>query len=112
MIYIISHLPPPWCVRCGAYKAHVYSQGSSLSDTSNPDQWCSDPTITHHSPPLLYHLDTDPGERWDLSSSLPGLAASLLARLEEMAARVSWAPSEMGRGNSDPAPCCNKVRVL
>ena len=103
----------PYAIRCGAYKAHVYSQGSSLSDTANPDRMCSDPRITHHSPPLLYHLDSDPGERWDLSSALPGLASSLLARLEEMAGMVSWAPSEMARGHSDlAAPCCNKVRVL
>ena len=34
----------------------------------------------------------------------------LQARLEEMAAGLSWAPSEMARGNSDlAAPCCNKV---
>ena len=100
------------CARCGAYKAHVYSQGSSLSDTANPDQRCSDPTIIHHSPPLLYNLDTDPGERWDLATSKPALAASLQARLEEMAARVSWATSEMARGNSDlAAPCCNKVAL-
>ena len=90
----------------------MYSQGSSLSDTDNPDQRCSDPTIIHHSPPLLYNLDTDPGERWDLATSKPALAASLQARLEEMAARVSWATSEMARGNSDlAAPCCNKVAL-
>ena len=51
-------------VRCGEYKAHVYTEGSSLSDDSNPDPVCrSTAPLTLHSPPLLFNLDTDPGER-------------------------------------------------
>ena len=52
----------PYAIRCGGYKAHVYTQGSSLSDDNNPDSWCQGSSrLTKHSPPLLYNLNTDPG---------------------------------------------------
>lgn len=54
----------PYAIRCGSYKAHVYTEGSSLSDDSNPDPACGgSASLTLHSPPLLYNLDSDPGER-------------------------------------------------
>ena len=97
-------------LRCGPYKAHVYRQGSPLSDLTNPDPWCRDTTVTHHSPPLLYNLDTDPGERWDLAATEPDIVNLLLERLREEAGKVSWRTSEMEKGNSVlAAPCCNKV---
>ena len=53
----------PFAIRCGSYKAHVFTEGSSLSDNDNPDSWCrQSSSLTHHSPPLLYNLDTDPGQ--------------------------------------------------
>ena len=49
-------------IRCGQYKAHVWTRGSGLSDNQNPDTWCRDSAqLTRHDPPLLYNLDTDPG---------------------------------------------------
>ena len=81
----------PYAIRCGAYKAHVYTSGSSARET-------------HH-----YNLDTDPGERWDLSGSLPALARDLVQELDTLASSVSWATSQMERGNSkSAAPCCAK----
>ena len=91
----------------------MYRQGSSLSDTSNPDSWCSEPNITNLLTPLLYNLNTDPAERWDLAASQPGLVRLLLERLAEEAGRVEWRRSEMERGNSRlAAPCCNKANSL
>ena len=88
----------------------MYRQGSPLSDLTNPDPWCRDTTVTHHSPPLLYNLDTDPGERWDLAATEPDIVNLLLERLREEAGKVSWRTSEMEKGNSVlAAPCCNKV---
>ena len=50
------------------------------------------------------------GERWDISSAEPEVAASLGMRLEEMAGQVDWAESQMARGNKpSAAPCCSKV---
>ena len=100
----------PYAIRCGQYKAHVYTRGSSLSDDENPDSAChSSSRETHHSPPLLFNLDTDPGERWDISQDLPEVARKLEKELQVMAASTPWAPSQMERGNSpSAAPCCNK----
>ena len=51
------------------------------------------------------------GERWDISAEEPELAVSLGMRLAEMAGQVSWAESQMARGNKpSTAPCCTKVR--
>jgi len=101
----------PYAIRCGSYKAHVYTQGSSLSDDSNMDTMCrGSAPLKKHNPPLLFNLDHDPGERWDLSSSFPSLAASLQIQLSLMAGEVTWAPSEMARGNSWlAAPCCQDL---
>jgi arylsulfatase A len=101
----------PHAIRCGAHKAHLYTQGSALSDDSNPDAACrSSARLERHSPPLLFHLAEDPGERHDLSEEQPHLAASLAARLASMAAEVAWAPSQMARGNSWlAAPCCRAL---
>merc|ERR1711892_1015329 len=85
----------PYAIRCGPYKAHVYTSGSSLSDDTNPDPACrSSAKARHHSPPLLFNLDNDPGERWDISKDFPDLARELEHQLELQSASVRWAPSE------------------
>ena len=54
----------PYAIRCGQYKAHVYTRGNDLSDHDNPDTWCrGSAKLTHHSPPLLYNLNDDPGKK-------------------------------------------------
>ena len=74
----------PYAIRCGPYKAHVYTSGSSLSDNTNPDPECRGTSKeTHHSPPLLFNLDKDPGERWNLSKELPDLARELEHQLHQ-----------------------------
>ncbi|XP_048409800.2 arylsulfatase A [Stegostoma tigrinum] len=56
-----------FAVRYGKYKAHYYTQGSILSDTS-PDESCHwSAPIMRHKPPLLFDLEADPSENYGLS---------------------------------------------
>ncbi|RMB90302.1 hypothetical protein DUI87_33335 [Hirundo rustica rustica] len=56
----------PFAVRLGRYKAHYFTQGSFHSDTT-PDPACHGLTpLTPHLPPLLFDLESDPGENYDL----------------------------------------------
>lgn len=58
----------PYAIRCGQYKAHVYTRGNDLSDHDNPDTRCrGSAKLTHHSPPLLYNLNDDPGKNKKVS---------------------------------------------
>jgi arylsulfatase A len=34
-------------------------------------------TIRHHNPPLLFNLDSDPGERYDISANHPNVIRAL-----------------------------------
>ena len=96
-------------LRMGQYKAHFYTQGSSLSDDFNYDPVCSSmANLTEHSPPLLFNLDQDPGERYPLDREM---YAEVLKRMidlrNELSQKISWAPSEMLKGTSKKAfPCC------
>ncbi|KAK7002158.1 hypothetical protein SK128_010132, partial [Halocaridina rubra] len=57
----------PYAVRDGRYKAHFYTEGSDLSDPDNYDPMCpASHGLTQHNPPLLFDLQVDPGERYDL----------------------------------------------
>ncbi len=61
-----------YAVRLGPWKAHFITQGS----------YGIGPKRTEHDPPLLYNVETDPGERFELSQRHP----ELLRRLKEIAA--------------------------
>lgn len=50
-----------------------------------------------HDPPVLYHLDHDPSERFDVASRHPEVVADLLRRWEEHQATVTPVPSELER---------------
>uniref|UniRef100_A0A8C9TB19 Arylsulfatase A n=1 Tax=Scleropages formosus TaxID=113540 RepID=A0A8C9TB19_SCLFO len=56
-----------FAVRVGKYKAHYYSRGSAQSSTT-PDQDCSVLAfLKQHDPPLLFNLEIDPSENYNLS---------------------------------------------
>ncbi|XP_028916843.1 arylsulfatase A [Ornithorhynchus anatinus] len=104
-----------FAVRYGRYKAHFFTQGAFHSDTT-PDQDCHGTTpLTAHDPPLLFDLDTDPGENYELlrggRRGEPGVLQAIKAtRLLKAAfdASMVFGPSQMGRG-LDPSLqlCCS-----
>lgn len=55
-----------YAVRKGAYKAHMITQGAY--DRTGP---------TPHETPLLYNLDVDPSEKWDVAAKHPEILAGI-----------------------------------
>ncbi|XP_074996826.1 arylsulfatase A isoform X2 [Calonectris borealis] len=102
----------PFAVRLGKYKAHYFTQGSSHSDMT-PDQACHGLTpLTPHLPPLLFDLESDPAENYDLLQS--GAGPEVLQALKEIKLqkvlfeqRMEFGESQIRKGR-DPAlqPCC------
>jgi arylsulfatase A-like enzyme len=61
-----------YAIRKGEYKLHFITQG----------EYGEGPDRTEHDPPLLYHLEHDPSERFDLAAAHPEVVADLLAEAE------------------------------
>ncbi|XP_077196683.1 arylsulfatase A isoform X2 [Paroedura picta] len=102
-----------FAVRYGKYKAHFYTQGSFLSDTT-PDQACHGLTpLVPQEPPLLHDLDVDPAENYNLLSG-GEVAPEVLAALKELRLQkatfdglMTFGESQQGRGkDSALEPCC------
>ncbi|XP_064512917.1 arylsulfatase A [Pseudopipra pipra] len=102
----------PFAVRLGKYKAHYFTQGSFHSGTT-PDQACHGLTpLTPHLPPLLFDLESDPAENYDLLQG--GAGPEVLQVLREITLqkvlleqRMEFGESQIRKGR-DPAlqPCC------
>lgn len=81
-----------FAVRKGAYKAHFYTQSEFNHTWGHP---VTEPTteITNermeHDPPLLYNLNTDPGERFNIADEHPEMIADIRKLLEEHKASVA-----------------------
>jgi arylsulfatase A len=60
-----------FAVRKGAYKAHFITRSGYGPDGE-----------TLHSPPLLYNLEHDPSEKYDLSENHPEIIEDIMAELE------------------------------
>ncbi|XP_023802117.1 arylsulfatase A-like [Cyanistes caeruleus] len=103
----------PFAVRLGKYKAHFFTQGSFHSDTT-PDQACHGVTpLTPHLPPLLFDLETDPGENYDLledsavSPELLGVLRDITLRKVLLEQRLKFGDSQMAKGgDAELQPCC------
>ncbi len=66
-----------WAVRQGPWKIH--------RKTVNPaatEKWGNWP-VTEHNPPLLFNVDTDPGEKYNVAAAHPEIVAGLLKRIEQ-----------------------------
>lgn len=74
----------PWAVRRGVYKLYVR--------TSNPEtgKWGGE----KHDPPLLFDLETDPSEKYDIASRHPEVAAELKELILEQGEKVKAAPRQ------------------
>ena len=66
-----------FAIRKGSYKAHFKTR---------PEY--GDPTTTTHDPPLLYNLDIDPSEKYDIADDNPEIIAEIKKVLEEHLATV------------------------
>ena len=65
-----------------------------------------------HNPPLLYNVDHDPGERYELNphnlAEYEVVMAEILARREALEQELVWAESRTGEISQEAIPCCNK----
>ncbi len=59
-----------YAVRKGAFKAHFQTRNDY-----------GDATVTTHNPPLLYNVEHDPGEQFDVAAEHPDVIASIQASL-------------------------------
>ena len=113
-LYSPSNLDPKigmMAIRSERFKAHFYTEGSSLSDDTNYDYQCSSyAKLLKHSPPILYDLEADPGERYPLDPILNnGTIDALISLKDKLYGELPWAPSEMNKGQSKNAfPCCKQ----
>ncbi len=73
-----------FAVRHGAFKAHFKTR---------PEYGRS--KITEHNPPLLYNLDHDPSEKYDLSKKHPEVIESLKKIVEEHRKGVKEVPNQL-----------------
>ncbi|XP_053479504.1 arylsulfatase A [Ictalurus furcatus] len=101
-----------FAVRMGNYKAHYYTMGAAHSETT-PDQDCHVISrLKYHDPPLLFDLESDPSENYNLSVNDHPELASVLQNIKDLKDRfeasMQFGESEIGKG-TDPklAPCCN-----
>ncbi|XP_066579871.1 arylsulfatase A [Amia ocellicauda] len=107
-----SEMYSVFAVRLGKYKAHYYTQGAGHSDTT-PDHDCHfDALLKSHDPPLLFDLESDPSENYNLATaSHPEYKAVLVKILDaktQFEKTMVFGESQVGKG-SDPAlePCCD-----
>ncbi|XP_061493953.1 arylsulfatase A isoform X2 [Rhineura floridana] len=109
-----SQLLGVFAVRYGKYKAHFFTQGAFHSDTT-PDHDCHGTTpLMAHEPPLLFDLESDPAENYNLLQA-EAVGPDVLAVLKEVWLQkalfdrlMEFGESQPGRG-SDPSlePCCS-----
>ncbi|XP_069812399.1 arylsulfatase A [Dendropsophus ebraccatus] len=102
-----------YALRMGKYKAHFYTQGAFHSETT-PDPDCHiTALLTEHNPPLLFDLDTDPAENYNLLKAvipkdLEPIVNAIQNERERFLKSMTYAESEINKGK-DPSlrPCCN-----
>ena len=73
-----------YAVRQGPWKAHFITQGSFGEGEKK----------TPHDPPLLFHLEHDPGEKYDIAAEHPDVIKRLKELAEEQAAKVIPGPNK------------------
>ena len=61
----------PYALRQGPFKAHFQTR-----------EEYGDATVTQHDPPLLYNVEQDPGEQFDVAADHPEAIAAIKAELE------------------------------
>jgi arylsulfatase A-like enzyme len=74
-----------YAVRSGPWKAHFITQGC----------YGIGPKLEEHSSPLLYNLETDPSEKYDIAARHPDVVKRIEAIAEEHKAGVAPFPNEL-----------------
>jgi len=74
----------PFAFRLGAWKAHF---------TTRADY--GDPAITRHDPPLLYNVERDPSEQFDVGVAEPEVVAAIRAAMKAHEASIAPAPNQL-----------------
>ena len=72
-------------VRRGPWKAHFMTQESYTGNN----------TLVSHDPPLLYNLEVDPGEHWDVAAEHPEVVEAIRQAAEAHQATVEPVPSQL-----------------
>ncbi|XP_010188252.1 PREDICTED: arylsulfatase A-like [Mesitornis unicolor] len=102
-------LQGPFAVRLGKYKAHFFTQGQFHSDPP-PAQACHGLTpLTPHLPPLLFDLESDPAENYDLLQSSAESELLQEIKLQKMLfeQRMEFGESQTRKGKDLALqPCC------
>jgi len=71
-----------WAVRVGRWKMHL-----KTTRPASVEKW-GDWPIEEHDPPLLFDVEQDPGERYNVAADHPEIVASLQRAMEQHRARV------------------------
>lgn len=122
-----------FAVRWGKYKAHYYTRGTLPSDfltftfflhvtsfftshnsgathsETTPDQDCSLFAFQkYHDPPLLFDLESDPSENYNLTGpDWDSVRKQIKVLKEQFEATMVFGESEIGKGKDpDLQPCC------
>jgi arylsulfatase A-like enzyme len=74
-----------YAVRKGPYKAHFVTESAYAGDRGR----------TEYDPPLLYHLDNDPSERFDVSGAHPDVVADIKKTAEQHRKTVKPVESQL-----------------
>jgi arylsulfatase len=76
-IFFYYRGPRLFAVRKGPFKAHYVTQPGYGKDKAE-----------EHNPPILYHLEHDPGERFDVAKDHPALLAEIAREVERHKAKM------------------------
>jgi arylsulfatase A-like enzyme len=74
-----------YAVRKGPYKAHFVTESAYAGDRGRSE----------YDPPLLYHLDNDPSERFDVSAAHPDVVADIKKTTEQHRKTVKPVESQL-----------------
>jgi len=73
-----------WAVRKGSWKLHYITQSAYVGDEP-----------MEHDPPILYHLDRDPRERFNVATEEPEVILEIQAIVDQHLAELKRPPSQL-----------------